>query len=611
MQKKKYIHKTIPVHSARKHSPTKSVRVHKDKNGRLYITISGSKLLLPTNVTQTQIKSLTQHGLLKKVVETIKPKKMKRRRVKITRTAKYEAKLEKKQQAQLKKQQAKLKKKKKRPTPADYLRKATRKIEDKVRMEAFIKKVVGKKERKEEQKIERPNANLPALEAPYQQNQQQMNRALMGAVYNLYRQRQEQPVNEPVINEDVQPKEGKVTRTGRFQEVKKSQNQWKQEYQSKYITGKSSYMRGEKTERDKIIKQNISEKEKSTKLARLASKYHKQRMPLIPTAREVKVPEADDDEFLNAQQRHEAVKKLLRDVDAKKKQYDEKYMSRSMFPPFPHSAIEQQDFNIPKEWRNEKKSEYALERINQSALKRQDEQSRKTMQEEWPEFGRPQKTPRPQKQRSGEDEFNSMFDDKNTTQTKDETPKEEKTRDNDDDQTAQGKSTDKGLSETQINKAMKTKTNKGWMGTVASDEILTNILPKVRKNKPIAFVMNTDPRTKPGNHWVSIYISPKDASVEFYDSFGREPSPKVKLALKKIMDKLNLKTMYKFKINRVKQQTDNSNTCGYHSMKFLLDRFKGKTFPQASGFDDRIQDKSKKYEKEINNLKKQKAFGYI
>ena len=43
--------------------------------------------------------------------------------------------------------------------------------------------------------------------------------------------------------------------------------------------------------------------------------------------------------------------------------------------------------------------------------------------------------------------------------------------------------------------------------------------------------------------------------------------------------------MFKLKVNRVRRQAKNSNTCGLHALKFIEDRIKGKPFTEASGYD--------------------------
>lgn len=175
----------------------------------------------------------------------------------------------------------------------------------------------------------------------------------------------------------------------------------------------------------------------------------------------------------------------------------------------------------------------------------------------------------------------------------------------------QGKRSSKGLSEAQINKVMNKYKNKPYLGVISCDEIKNRILPKVRPNKSLAFIMNTDKRSGKGIHWVAVNVSVKDASVEYYNSFGTAPTPTTMKGLKQIMDKLKLPVLYKFKINRVQHQNNNSSNCGYFAMEFLLKRFRGIPFSKASGYDDRITNKSKKYEKEIEMLKRLKPFAYL
>src|SRR5664279_2080844 len=41
-------------------------------------------------------------------------------------------------------------------------------------------------------------------------------------------------------------------------------------------------------------------------------------------------------------------------------------------------------------------------------------------------------------------------------------------------------------------------------------------------SKPRLLVCNTDPSTKPGSHWIAIYVD-KNGRGEYFDSFGRAP----------------------------------------------------------------------------------------
>ena len=120
-----------------------------------------------------------------------------------------------------------------------------------------------------------------------------------------------------------------------------------------------------------------------------------------------------------------------------------------------------------------------------------------------------------------------------------------------------------------------------------------------------SFIMNLDNDKKRGSHWVSVLVDLKnDLSVEYYDSFGREPSDDFIKRIQKIINILKPNTYLKFKINTVENQDSNTNNCGFFSMKFILDRNSGKSFKHSTGFNNSING-----EKSINKFKKQ--FGYI
>ena len=56
------------------------------------------------------------------------------------------------------------------------------------------------------------------------------------------------------------------------------------------------------------------------------------------------------------------------------------------------------------------------------------------------------------------------------------------------------------------------------------------------------------------------------------------------------------------KVNQVKQQSDVSDTCGWHSMRFLLERAKGNSWKFASGYTDLKEEEAEK-------LKAQNGYG--
>lgn len=60
-----------------------------------------------------------------------------------------------------------------------------------------------------------------------------------------------------------------------------------------------------------------------------------------------------------------------------------------------------------------------------------------------------------------------------------------------------------------------------YYGVCAEDE-----LPHVLA-RPLALIVNTDPSSRDGTHWTSLYIH-RDGKGEFFDSYGRPPDSPVK-----------------------------------------------------------------------------------
>ncbi len=164
----------------------------------------------------------------------------------------------------------------------------------------------------------------------------------------------------------------------------------------------------------------------------------------------------------------------------------------------------------------------------------------------------------------------------------------------------------KGMSNFQIDDIL----NKypDYLGCISHDEILSKILPKIKPKSKGGFVINTDNHNQPGSHWESVYFDATpggDKSIDFFDSYGDDIDPVIQKDLLKIADKLNAGTYLKLKTNRIRYQNSKSSNCGPFSVKFLIDRFRGKTFKDASGWNDDI-----KGEKDIEKFKKQEHIGF-
>ena len=171
------------------------------------------------------------------------------------------------------------------------------------------------------------------------------------------------------------------------------------------------------------------------------------------------------------------------------------------------------------------------------------------------------------------------------------------------DQSGSGKS-QKGLSTDEIENIMKK--NNDYLGTIPRDRI-SSLLPKVSKQKKACFIMNLDPASQEGSHWVGIYIDPRTkekggtASVEYYDSFARPMPEDIKNELVPLIDKMQPETYLKLKENSVVDQRANSNTCGNFAMHFLNERLRGNSFAKATKFES-IPQAERTVKKEFNKF---------
>ncbi len=155
-----------------------------------------------------------------------------------------------------------------------------------------------------------------------------------------------------------------------------------------------------------------------------------------------------------------------------------------------------------------------------------------------------------------------------------------------------------------------------YKGTIMRDQI-KKLLPYIKPQSRLAFIINTDTHDKPGMHWDAIYIDARNGpessnSLEWFDSFGRPMPADILEDCKLIIKMLKPRTLLKIKENKVIHQKDNTSNCGQFSCKFLIDRFRGKSFADASGYDDKVKiNDSTHDEKEIERLKHTAPFNYI
>ena len=101
-------------------------------------------------------------------------------------------------------------------------------------------------------------------------------------------------------------------------------------------------------------------------------------------------------------------------------------------------------------------------------------------------------------------------------------------------------------------------------GTFPCDKIPP---PHTYDTSPLCFVVNHDVSTKPGSHWVAIFIAPK--KCYYFNAYGGGPNLHVRKYLKKHYPH--------FEINKVRIQGLLASTCGHYCVYFCQMACRGQT----------------------------------
>ena len=101
-------------------------------------------------------------------------------------------------------------------------------------------------------------------------------------------------------------------------------------------------------------------------------------------------------------------------------------------------------------------------------------------------------------------------------------------------------------------------------------------------------------------HWKAINFSMKKSECCFFDSLVSEPTEAVMRGIKQIMHKMDDSLYFKFKVNRIKYQSNTSATCGPFALRFIADMYENKTFKVATRFIDDSIDGEKSIRKYIS-----------
>ena len=109
-----------------------------------------------------------------------------------------------------------------------------------------------------------------------------------------------------------------------------------------------------------------------------------------------------------------------------------------------------------------------------------------------------------------------------------------------------------------------------WVGGVlAMDELdINNPQPYNKK----LFIINTQPASEPGSHWLALYLPSNSQPLEFFDALGRSPSTDDPLLM--AFKNINKKD---FICNTTPLQSETAHTCGQFCVYYLTHRVRGVT----------------------------------
>ena len=151
---------------------------------------------------------------------------------------------------------------------------------------------------------------------------------------------------------------------------------------------------------------------------------------------------------------------------------------------------------------------------------------------------------------------------------------------------------DQPLTTTDIDKIMSPYPT--YIGTLARDHLLPTFKDKFEVQGRGSCIMNLDTSDKPGSHWVALFWDAEAdrPSIEYYDSLADPSEPTEDL--QEMAKLLEPDQRLKLKVNKSQDQRNDTNTCGWFAIKFLIERYRGKSFKVASNYKEKHIDKTKR-----------------
>ena len=91
-----------------------------------------------------------------------------------------------------------------------------------------------------------------------------------------------------------------------------------------------------------------------------------------------------------------------------------------------------------------------------------------------------------------------------------------------------------------------------------------NTVPPIPFYRDVAFIVNTDPLHKPGQHWVAFFVT--SDTVYYFDPYGRKPR-----GFDEIFNSRNNRLYFNKRIQ------GNGRTCGHYCLYFILSMVSSET----------------------------------
>ena len=109
-------------------------------------------------------------------------------------------------------------------------------------------------------------------------------------------------------------------------------------------------------------------------------------------------------------------------------------------------------------------------------------------------------------------------------------------------------------------------TKHAFQGVYASDQLKQIPTPSTL---PATYVINEDPTSKLGTHWVALYVD-HYGYAEYFDSYGLKPIASIAKFINRISDSMSSQ-------NQLQLQSFQTQTCGPFCIFYLIQRHQGYT----------------------------------